>query len=378
MRKYGFFNPRLGTILVSLIFLVSCSSSNTTVTTNELPLNDSSTTDVELPVSTQVLGWVPFWDQQRALKTLTDNPDQISYVSMFWYYLTPDGNIATYQGVNESAETIRTAQDQGAKVLALVANSPDDQSSNWDAVRVRETLLDDNLRQQHINDLVTLALDFGFDGINIDYEAMPREDRQLFSTFIQELSEALHSNNKTLAVAIHPKTAEYLPSEDNGSHAQDWQVLSRYADQLHFMTYGEHVAGDEPGPVASLAWVERVIRFALENQNVPRDKLFLGIALYAEAWILLADGSSSGLNQEFTYSDLVSEVSNYGAEIQWDENSASPYVEINTGNGEKLVYWFENQQSVDAKMDLMQRYQLQKIAFWRFGGEDPQIWNSLR
>lgn len=358
--------------ILAALLVASCKGNDISVAHDKLYLDS-----VGVPASVNVLGWVPFWDQNRSLQSFSNHSNIVNHLSMFWYYLTPDGQIETYAGVNESKTTIANARANGATVFALIANSPDNGSNQWDALRVRETISDAASRQRHIEDLTRLAIDFGFDGINIDYEALERRDRQIFSAFIQELAAALHTNNKLLAVALHPKTAEYRPSEDNGSHAQDWKHISQHADQLHFMTYGEHVGSDHSGPIASLPWVEKIIKFALEQQNVPKDKLFLGIPLYAEGWKVNADGSTTGLNKELTYTDVAREVNRYDSTIQWDEDSASPYAEINTGNNETTLYWFENQQSVQRKLALMEHYGINNLAFWRLGGEDQDVWDSF-
>lgn len=366
------FKRRSGVLILLALLIASCKGTDITVAHDNTYLDS-----VGVPATAKALGWVPFWDQERALESFSRNTDIVKYLSMFWYFLTPDGQVATYDGVDEDKALIADAQSKGATVLALIANSPDNGSNEWDASRVRDTITDAESRQGHIEDLIRLTTEFGFDGINIDYEALDRSDRRIFSTFIEELAIALHGEGKILAVALHPKTAEYRPSEDNGSHAQDWKHIARYADQLHFMTYGEHVGSDDPGPVASLGWIEEVIKYALEEQDVPKEKFFLGVPLYAEAWKVTTDGNSVGLNQELTYADIEREIIEYDADVQWDDASDSPFIEIDRGNDEKTVYWFENQRSVNRKLALMRHYGLSNLAFWRLGGEDSGVWDSF-
>jgi len=117
-------------------------------------------------------------------------------------------------------------------------------------------------RAKHIQDLIKLMDVKHFDGINIDYEELDTNLKDEFTSFIKELSEQLHSQGKLVGVALHPKSGEGIPIEDNGSRAQDWQALGKYADQLYIMAYGEHWDTSASGPPASIPWDTKIIKYA--------------------------------------------------------------------------------------------------------------------
>ena len=352
-----------------------------------------------------VLGWIPFWDQPRAVETLRANVDLFSYVGLFWYYIDETGQIKPYVYARQDRSIIRFAQSNGVKVFAIVTNLPDDQAQgtqtgvmkhgstghghieggtddDWDWARVARVIRDADRRRTHVAALVELAETGGFDGINIDYEYLHEDDRENFSRFIEELAAALHAKGLELAVAIHPKTGEGKPSEDNGSRTQDWVRLAKHADQLHFMTYGEHWAGSKPGPAASPQWMRRVFDYALNDLDLPRQKVFMGLPLYAESW--QRDTTScggkrcyTGTDRDLTYSDVASIAMSTGQATFWDETSQTAFF-VDQDSDPVEVYWYEDQRSVARKLQLREEFGICNIALWRLGGEDPGVWDAIR
>lgn len=330
-----------------------------------------------------VVGWIPYWDQKEAWESFHDNVDLIDYVSMFWYHLGPDGAIRKYKHAHADQEMIKHAQDHGVKVFALVANLPDDQRKDdrerdWDRVRVELVIGSAERRQEHIDALMELTDRMGFDGINIDYEALPGSLRSEFTHFIKELGAALHKRGKLLAVALHPKVGEGIGEWDNGSHAQDWDALPKYADQLHLMSYGEHDSSTRPGPIASLDWLTPILRYARETRKIPSDSLFMGIPLYAEAWEAHGKGRYRAATKLSTYTDVRRAVAEYGVESDWDERSSSPFLRFKSKQGRDRVVWFEDGTSVGEKLALAKKFGVCNVGLWRLGGEDPSAWEVLR
>jgi spore germination protein len=328
-----------------------------------------------------VVASLPYWAHDRALESFKENINLIDHLSVFWYHMDPEGNINTYLKARESPELIDLAHQHGVKVFALIANLPDDErgpAGDWDAARVGRVIRSEARRAAHIADLIELTRRMRFDGILIDYEALPCEYRGAFTDFIKELGDALHDEDKLLAVAIHPKTCEGDPKENNGSRAQDWDALHRYADQLHFMIYSQHTAATRPGPVASLEWVERVLRYALEERQVPRAKLYMGVPLYAEAWRESEPDAYRGLKVDLTFADVQQRKREHEGVEMWSAQHHSPYMEFHDGEGIKNIIWFENQQSSQRKLALAADLGVCNIFLWRLGGEDPGIWQLLR
>lgn len=355
-------------LVVLLVIILVIMKKNTSQSV-QAPLNT--------PVATQkTIGWIPFWDEETAKESFFSHSNLINYISVFWYKLTLDGKISLYNSAQEDESIIRFAHEHHVKVFALIANMADNgEGGDWDAARVEHVISSENTRKQHISDLVDLVEKKGFDGVDIDYENLPAQDKENFSVFIEELSHALHAQQKLVGVAIHPKTSENNPDEDNGSHAQDLVRLSKAADQLYFMTYLEHGLFSDPGPPGSYDWIRQVISYAL-SIGVPNKKIFMGVGLMGVAWREDPNGTIEGDSSELTFSYIHALVSNMGLTPSWDDASKTPYLIFSDQNGKHIV-WFENSTSVTQRFNLAHQMGVGGIALWRLGGEDPGIWYSL-
>jgi len=324
-----------------------------------------------------IIGWIPYWDQKAAGASFRAHPELFDYVSFFWYQIDKNGIVKPYRQTVEDTSLLTFARANGIKTLAVVANLPDyTEGGTWDPERVRQVISSADVRAKHVADLVALARKHNFDGINIDYEALGNDQRESFTAFIKELSDALHKEQKILGVAIHPKTSEADPKENNGSRAQDWKAIAPYIDQMYFMTYSEHYKGSEPGPNASPQWVERILRYAVDSIGLPREKIFMGLPFYGHQWKKGADGSSYGVDDDLTFEKATRLAKEYASEIQWDSASQTPYFKYNA-SGTQYEVWFENQESVNAKLDIRRQFNIPNIALWRLGGENPGIWELL-
>ncbi len=322
----------------------------------------------------KVIGWIPYWDQDNAFKSLISHAGQLDYVSVFWYRIDEKGKIKKYEHAKEDRNIIAFAKKNNIKIMALVANMPEYyEKIDWDYRRVDKVISSWWARKIHIARLIDLVESKNFDGIDIDYEALKKYQRDNFSTFIEELSFELHKRGKLLGVAIHPKTGEYIPQEDNGSHAQDLKRISKAADHLYFMTYLENGTFSQPGPLGSPSWMEEVLNYALKQSEVDREKAFLGIGLTGVEWKKESNGKYTGERADITFDEVYSLVQEYKPVIKWDGASHTPYIEYLNS-----IFWFENSHSVSERLKLANALNVGGIAFWRLGREDRSIWDQLR
>src|SRR3990172_10684553 len=134
----------------------------------------------------KVIGWIPYWDQTNASQSFKKNVSKIDYVSVFWYRIDENGKLGTYKGVAEDKSIIDFAHKNNVNVLALVANLSETGDSSWDYQRVNKVISTKESRKKHIAELIKLVEKHGFDGIDIDYEALRNYQRDYFTQFIKE------------------------------------------------------------------------------------------------------------------------------------------------------------------------------------------------
>ncbi|NLZ44452.1 MAG: hypothetical protein GX894_06310, partial [Clostridia bacterium] len=166
-------------------------------------------------------------------QTLQKNYWLFSEINPVWYNLNPDYFTAgqppflpTYNAQENKEAIAALARRHGIKLVPSIQNWGEE---NFDDRVLAAILQDPEKRRKHVQEIVDLAVVNGYDGIDIDYEALRAGARDSFSAFIAELGTALHAKDKLLSVAIYAKTYD---AQWDGAGAQDWAELAKYADSL--------------------------------------------------------------------------------------------------------------------------------------------------
>lgn len=122
-------------------------------------------------------------------------------------------------------------------------------------------------------------------------------------------------------------------------------------------TYGPPMA------VAPVGAVRRVVEFALTQMDAA--KILLGFPNYAYDWTLpFTAGATRAQSIGNEAAPLLA--AQYGAEIQFDTQSQTPYFTYLDEAGQPHEVWFEDARSAQAKFDLLSEYGLLGLGYWNF------------
>jgi spore germination protein YaaH len=325
------------------------------------------------PALNRVAAWMPTsWDGARARASWEANRAAIDELSPVWYRVDADGSgtISPYAGARDET-LVAEAHAHGALVIPLINN--DYPATGFDPGPVSAIIHDPARRAAHIEVLVDEVVTYGYDGIDVDYEALNgTADREAFSVFIEELAAALHAHDKLLSIAVHAKTG--APGGWDGPRAQDWARLGAAVDRFRVMTYAYHWSGSEPGPIAPQWWMEDVLAFA--TSVVSPNKVYVGIHFYGHDW-------SAGGGRSVVWEDVQALSAAHGALARWQAQDplgrpvAEPWLAYTDAQGHTHEVWYANRTSVVARLALVREYGLGGIAVWRLGGEDPATWLAI-
>ena len=243
-------------------------------------------------------------------------------------------------------------------------------------------------RQAHIQQLLPLVDQQGYDGIDIDYENFAFADgtstwsqtRPAWVAFISELSAALRERGKLLTVAAPPM----FNTSQNGSSGYwvyDWPAIAPHIDELRVMTYD--YSTNAPGPVAPMPWVEDAVEFGLAALGP--DKFSIGVPTYGRDWLNATSGagcavqnlSSSVARPSAAFQQIAADT---GTEVLFDDTNQEAYYSYNQAlpdcTAGRTAY-FSDARSVAAKGKLALDNDT-TIILWSLGGEDPATWDALR
>lgn len=212
----------------------------------------------------------------------------------------------------------------------------------------------------------------GYKGLDVDFEYLLGADKEAYVRFIADTTSLLNQNGYLCVVALPPKTAD----DQVGLLYEgiDYAGLGEAANYSFLMTYEWGYRFGPPMAVAPLNAVRRVVEYAASR--IPGQRLLLGLANYGYDWTLPFVRGESDAPSLSTVEALTLAIENR-AEIRFDTTAASPYFYYTDTMGRAHVVWFEDARSWNAKLSLIEEYDLAGAFIWDLMRENPQGFVTL-
>ncbi len=236
--------------------------------------------------------------------------------------------------------------------------------SSFDKALLKSLMEDKNAQKTVIDDILIFLESRDFDGVNMDLEGIDQHHGSHYVSFIKALKERLGSRY-TLSLSLPARTSD----REWWYNGYEYRSLAQIADRIMIMAYDQHHNGGEPGPVAGNDWVEKVINYLLPQ--IPKEKFQLGLGIYGRDW------PETGMGKAIFIQDARNLAASKGITIQKDEASGVSKFTYTDDNGVKHQVWFEDRDSVQAKLELVKKYKLSGVALWRLGVIPPDIWEII-
>ena len=309
------------------------------------------------------------WDYYSEVATAPDRTgvtmDGVNVVSPAFFHLNSKGELTENVG-QAGQEYIEWAHSNGYKVWPMVQNAGNGM------INVTSDIMNDyNKRQELINEIVVACVRYKLDGINIDFENMKQEDKDMYSRFIIELTPRLKDMGLVVSVDV---TAP--DGSETWSMCFDRNVIGDVADYIIFMAYDQYgTSSNKSGTTAGYDWVNLSLNKFLKTEEIKSDKIILAIPLYTRLWT--EDGSGKVVKQTTVSLKNMYNVIPDGVEKQWDDNLKQYYVEYQDGQYTKKI-WIEDEKSLKEKISLIKNNNLAGVASWEKGMETDNFWTFLK
>jgi spore germination protein YaaH len=299
-------------------------------------------------------------EQAKGYPYLKRNGSIINQLAIFEL---PIQNNGTLLG-RPSRRLINEAHALGIKVFLVVSNlTPQGQFSTALIGRLVRDQDFSNLVWQNIKNIL---VEYQFDGVNFDLEKAAPTDRSLFTKLIRDWSARFQQANLIVTIDVPAKTSNDPLDIWRGSF--DYKAIGQAVDEVIIMTYEEHWAVSEPGSVASIPWVTRVLNYAIAN--IPPQKIYMGIPMYGYDW------PEKGAGRVIGYQRAIELARRHGAPLQWDATQHSTYFRYETMGVRHTVY-FEDPRSLKDKLDLALQKGIRGVALWEMNLSYPSFWEVL-
>ncbi|MDO4265824.1 MAG: glycosyl hydrolase family 18 protein [Eubacteriales bacterium] len=269
-----------------------------------------------------------------------------------------EGNYENY--IDETY--VNSAHEKGLQVWVMIDNF--NQPGGLKDFSTKEYFAHAENRQSFIDRLIADAVQYGYDGYNLDFEGLPSDAGPSYVQFYRELSVACRQNGLVLSID------NYVPYHFNDHY--DLGEQGDFADYVVIMGYDEHTTGsEEAGSVASIGYT----RYGIEEtlKHVAPEHLINGIPFFTRVW------KSSGPNlssDAMGIIDAKAYVEAQGIELKWNVECGQYYGEKDTGTGMRRI-WMEDERSIAEKVSAIKEYKLAGVAGWRLQYEPSDVWDEM-
>lgn len=336
-------------------------------------LTDLST-EVETPVETYIpseytsaaldgkvsLGWHAIYGAggNDTLDAMVAEGKGMNVIAPTWFSLTDSEG--AFQSL-ASAQYVNKAHGYGLKVWGVW-----DDFNAGQAIDSYQLFSSTTSRQNLAQNMVASAVQYGLDGINIDFEKMSGESRPHFNQFLRELSVLCRQNGLTLSVD------NYVPL--NSANAARLDIQGQVADYVIIMGYDEHWGGcGEAGSVASIDYVSGGLDRTLEQ--VPAEKVINALPFYTRVWKTEGNQVTDEAIPLCNQADYLKRIGKEGA-VEWDEATCQNYAEWQSGDVFYQI-WLEDAESLRVKLNVMSTRNIGGVAVWRLGYGTAAAWELV-
>jgi len=288
----------------------------------------------------------------------------LTYLSPFAYGVRSDGSLTS---LNDEV-AIEAALAQRVAPMMCISNFTSAQKGSDIAYAV---LTDSAIQVVLLTNILKVMKSRGYKGLNIDFENVYQNDRELYNQFIQNAVDRLHSEGYFVSTALAPKVS----ADQKGLlyEAHDYAAHGRIADFVILMTYEWGYRAGPPQAISPLNQIKRVLNYAVSV--IPRNKIFFGFQIYARDWVV--PHVQGQVAQTFSHQEAVNRALKYKATIQYDIATESPFYRYIDESGINHEVWFEDARSAQAKFDTVKEYNLRGISYWVLGYPYSQNWALL-
>ncbi len=312
----------------------------------------------------EIIGYLPYWEYD-------EYPDLdynlLTQINFFSAELNANGDIINSHNWLD-LNLIDFAHERGVKVKLCATLFGEDSL---------ETLLDNYFyRQNAINNLLNLVMSKNADGVDIDFELLPTNQRENLVLFMEELSFAFHLEMEDPIITMATPAIDW-------SNAWDYEALAEITDGLFIMGYNYFYSGSSnAGPVSPLGGyfydLEYTVNDYIDKTNGQYDKIILGLPYYGYDWPVIDSSINSqatdyGIARTYASAHVISE--NYG--YNWDSSSNSLWTPYQNSNWQQC--WYEDSLSLSNKYEFAKDNDLQGVGIWALGYDDDytQLWGAL-
>lgn len=308
---------------------------------------------------TNFTAWEAYWSNDAVVEETVLLQEALQKVVHFAAYFNALNELFIPDETTQIFQELKAKKLGVAHYLSIVNDkiNGDGSSSLKDTDVLYDIFANDETMSKHIETILEMALQEGYDGIEIDYEAI-RQDKKLWKLFI-EFSEKLYArlqeNNLSMRIVLEPSA----PVEE---------FIFPSGPEYVMMCYNLYGSGSEAGPKADKNFVKDLLN---KMEHVPGEKSF-AFATGGFDWD--EDGNVKALT-EMEAGALRDE---YAVVSIRDSNSGALTFQYKDQEGTTHEVWYADGETLITWMTLVKDAGDYGISFWRLNGNQKESLNVIK
>lgn len=298
--------------------------------------------------------WSAYWDAPSGVREYKLIKSRLDKTSSFAAYFNSDDKLFLPKEMEDISPD--KMQAEGKKVYLTVVNDYADKKGKFklkDLEVLHRVLGSREKRAEHAAGIVRMAKDAGYDGVDLDYERVFKDETLVpkFLDFTYLLSREATENDLALRIILEPSapfTAEFCKGPE-------------YVVMLYNL-YGTH---SNPGPKADGKFIRETIK---KMEALPGKK---GVAFAAGGCVWERSGlfnlQSGPYKKQIDENTAAKLREKHQAKAQRDAESAALYFDYEE-NGKKYTVWYADSETLNAWITAAAANGIDDITVWRLGG----------
>ena len=281
------------------------------------------------------------------------------------------------------------AQAKGVRVVLCIGQEGAGYCKNFSIIAN-----DNKLRAKFVSNVVKMINEYGFDGVDIDWEYPGYNtgvdvsiDKLAYTQLMKDLYTAVKANDENHLVT------SAIPAGPWGYVRFNLAESIKYLDYINLMSYDlqcsedggltyHHCALYKSNYTFNTCSVEESVNLFV-TQGVPKEKLIIGAAFYGRYSTVLSSGKSNGLGATIgtyngktnigttiRYSDIRTDYLNHQSDTikcYFDDVAKAPYIFDSKNN---IFITYEDPTSIGYKCDYVISKGVAGIMYWDNGSDD--------
>nr|MBC9203573.1 glycosyl hydrolase [Paenibacillus sp. PL91] len=297
----------------------------------------------------ELSAWLADWQWQNGLENLEVLKEGLTSLQMFAAYFDQTDSLYFTDDYDEAMpEVLKLFEQSGLDhVYLTVVNDqilPSGESRQKDPELITRLMSSEESRRRHADELIAAAEQYGFGGVELDYERVAEEDWDKVLLFISDLYSRLKDKGKSLRVVLETRAKiEQLKMPEGPDYVM-----------MAYNLYGFHSG---PGPKADHAFIKQLTSRMAYLPGKPYIAFSVGGFDWQEA------GKATALT-EVQASNLAKQK---GSTVRRDQASGSVYFDYTDEDQVKHTVWYADEKTLLQWIEIAQQADINKVAIWRLG-----------